>query len=418
MEDRTADNTANQQREECPHLRQLSLDPAPERPLDDPPYFSELRATCPISEVDLGGGKTSWLATGFDDVKAILSDTRFSANPMTPGFPVRGLPGSDHPLVTESMIRQDPPLHTTLRRCVVKYFTPRAVEGYREQVESIVEDHLDALANHPGPVDLVSGFATAIPTTVITRLLGIPIEDAPRFFELTERQTTLSLSKEEMYRTVEEFSALGLEYAALKEADLSDDLLSNIIREQYEVGGITRDQLAALITILIIGGHDTTAGMIGLSIFTLLRRPDQLALLLSGERRWDVAIEELLRVHSVARMGPRRAATEDVTIGEHTFRRGEGVVASIWSANHDETKYARTVWEDFEIPVEKPQHLAFSFGQHQCVGQNLARMELLVALPRIFARFPNMRLIDPEIAHLSYRDDRAFFSLKELNVTL
>ncbi|MDA3626172.1 cytochrome P450 [Saccharopolyspora sp. WRP15-2] len=418
MEDRTAVEASNDQRGECPHLRQLSLDPAPEQPLDDPPYFGELRATCPISQVDLGGGTISWLATRFDDVKAILSDTRFSANPMTPGFPVRGLPGSDHPMVADSMIRQDPPLHTTLRRCVVKYFTPRAVEGYRDQVEAIVDDHLNALAEQSGPVDLVSQFALAIPTTVITRMLGIPIEDAPRFFELTERQTTLSLSKEEMYRNVEEFRALGLEYAALKEANPSDDLLSNIIREQYEVGGITRDQLAALITILIIGGHDTTAGMIGLSIFTLLKRPDQLALLLSGERRWDIAIEELLRVHSVARMGPRRAATEDVTIGEHTFRQGEGVVASIWSANHDESKYARTTWEDFEIPTEKPQHLAFSFGQHQCVGQNLARMELMVALPRIFARFPDMQLTDPEVSHLSYRDDRAFFSLKELAVTL
>ncbi|MEV0084840.1 cytochrome P450 [Saccharopolyspora sp. NPDC050642] len=418
MEDRTAVEVTSEQRGECPHLRQLSLDPAPERPLDDPPYFSELRATCPISQVDLGGGKTSWLATRFDDVKAILSDNRFSASPMTPGFPVRGLPGSNHPMVADSMIRQDAPLHTTLRRCVVKYFTPRAVEGYREQVETIVDDHLDALAAQPGQADLVSQFALAIPTTVITRLLGIPIEDAPRFFDLTERQTTLSLSQEDMYRTVEEFRALGLEYAALKEANPSDDLLSNIIREQYEVGGITRDQLAALITILIIGGHDTTAGMIGLSIFTLLKRPDQLALLLSGERRWDVAIEELLRVHSVARMGPRRAATEDITIGEHTFRQGEGVVASIWSANHDESKYARTTWEDFEIPAEKPQHLAFSFGSHQCVGQNLARMELMVAVPRIFARFPDMKLVDPEVTHLSYRDDRAFFSLKELNVTL
>ncbi|WP_370936099.1 cytochrome P450 [Amycolatopsis sp. cg13] len=414
MEERT---TAASQ-EGCPHLRELSLDPAPERPLDDPPYFGDLRSGCPISEVDLGGGKTSWLATRFDDVKAILSDTRFSANPHTPGFPVRGLPGSDHPLVADSMIRQDPPLHTTLRRCVVKYFTPRAVESYRPQVEEIVDRHLDALSAGSGQADLVSQFALAIPTTVITQMLGIPIEDAPRFFDLTERQTTLSLSQEEMYRTVEEFRALGLEYAALKEANPADDLLSHIIREQYEAGGITRDQLAALITILIIGGHDTTAGMIGLSIYTLLRRPDQLALLRSGERSWDVAIEELLRVHSVARMGPRRAATEDITIGSHTFRKGEGVVASIWSANHDESKYARTTWEDFEIPVERPQHLAFSFGPHQCVGQNLARMELRVVLPRIFARFPAMKLMDPEVTHLSYRDDRAFFSLKELNVTL
>lgn len=403
---------------QCPHLRALTLEPSPERPLDDPEYFAELRGQCPVSEVSVGPDVNAWMVTRFDDVKAVLGDLRFSSNPTKPGFPVVGLPGSDHPQVTQGMLRQDPPLHTKLRRVVVRFFTPRAVEGYREQVTAIIDEHIDRLATLPQPVDLISEFALSIPTTVITQLLGVPIEVAPRFHDLTERLTTLSLSREEMYQVVDEFRDFSLELADQKAANPADDLLTWIIKEQAEVGGLTRDQLAALITSLVVGGHDTTAGMIGLSALTLLKRPDQLALLNDGSRDWSVAIEELLRVLSVARMGPRRAALEDVEVGGQLVRQGDGVIASIWSANHDESKFERTHWDEFEIPTTKPKHLAFSFGPHQCAGQNLARLELMLALPRLFERYPNMRLVEPDLTRLDYRSDRAFFGLKHLLVEL
>ncbi|MEV6233903.1 cytochrome P450 [Saccharopolyspora shandongensis] len=403
--------------EACPHLRQLSFTPPADRPLDDPEYFGELRR-CPVGEIGLGPDMKAWMFTKFDDVKAVLGDTRFSANPTTPGFPVRGLPGGGHPISVNGMLRVDAPLHTKLRRVVTRYFTPKAVEGYRRRVTEIIDEHLERLPDLPQPLDLVSEFALSIPTTVITDLLGIPIETAPRFHELTDLMTNLVLPLDEMHEVVEEFAELSLQIADQKAKNPGDDMLTKILEEQEAVGGLTRIQLASLVTSLIVGGHDTTANMIGLSVLTLLKRPDQLALLRNGERDWDVAVEELLRVLSVARMGPRRAATEDIDVNGHVVRAGEGVIASIWSANHDESNFERTRWADFAIPETKPQHMAFSFGSHQCLGQSLARLELAIAVPKIFERYPEMKLVDPALANLSYREDRAFFGLKELLVTL
>lgn len=403
---------------ECPRLRQYSLVPPAERPLDEPAYFGELRGECPISQVGVGPEHQAWLFTRYDDVKQILSDTRFSSSPVTPGFPLHGVPGSDNSTAVSTMIRSDAPEHLRLRRMVTKDFNPKAVESYRDFVTKTIDARIEALADLPQPLDFIDSFALAVPSSVISKILGVPLEEEDRFQELTERLTTLSLTREQQYAVVNEFSEFCDEIVKLKEAHPSDDLVTRLTHEQLHTGQLTKEQLAGFIHMLVAAGHDTTAGMFGLSVLTLLKFPEQLAMLKSGEREWEHAVEELVRMHTVVRMGPRRAATEDIEVGGQLVRKGEGVIASILSANHDAEAFGPSGFADFSVPEQRPTHLGFGFGPHQCIGQTLARLELNYGLPRLFERYPEMRLEDENVHSLRYREDRAFFGLRELNVRL
>jgi cytochrome P450 len=402
----------------CPHLRKYSLTPPEDRPLDEPDYFGELRRESPASTVTLGESGSSWLFTAYEDVKAILADTRFSSSPLTPGFPLEGAPGSDSPVAVTTMIRSDPPVHTRLRRMVAKDFMPKAVEGYRDFVCATIDARIESLASLPQPLDLIDSFALAVPSDVISKILGVPEEDEVMFQELTERMTTLSLTRDEQYQVIGEFAEFCDRLIALKQSDPADDLMTRLTHEQLLTGELTRDQLAGFIIMLVSAGHDTTAGMFGLSVLTLLKHPDQLELLRTGARSWDSAVEELVRIHTVVRMGPRRAATEDIQVGDTLVRKGEGVIASILAANHDESQFGPSGFAEFSIPEEKPKHLGFGFGPHQCVGQNLARLELGYGLPRLFERYPDLRLADDDITRLRFREGRAFFGIRELRVHL
>lgn len=402
----------------CPHLRQFTLAPPVERPLDEPDYFGELRTQCPVSKVKLSETKEAWLFTKFDDVKAVLSDPRFSSESSREGFPIEGQPGGLHPVNVGMFIRQDPPFHTTLRRMVVPAFTPKAVADAAEFIEKAIVARLDALAALPQPVDLVEAYAIAIPSDVIARIMGVPATETERFQQLTERLVTITLTPEELDEAMDAFIAFCDEMIALKRAEPGDDLITQLMTERLDTGEIDRDRLLGFIILLVLGGHDTTGGMIALGIFTLLKHPDQLALLRSGQRSWGVAVEEMLRIHSVARSGPRRVASEDLEVNGFQVRAGEGVIPSVLAANHDGEKYGPSRFRDFTIPEERPRHLAFGFGPHQCIGQNLARVEVAVAVERILERYPSMRLVDDRVENVQVRKDRGFWGLRELLVDL
>jgi cytochrome P450 len=396
--------------------RQYTLAPSTESPLDEPRYFTELRAQCPVSKVAVGEQSDVLLFTRYDDVKTILSDVRFSSNPLTPGFPFHGAPGADSPIIASTMIRQDPPQHTKLRRMIAKDFIPKAVEGYREFVTTTIDEHLDAMADMPWPLDFVEAFALSVPSAVISKILGVPQADEHGFQELTERVTTLTLTRDEQLAVVDEFTEYCYKLIELKETHPGDDLMTKLTYERLHTGELSRVELAAYIQMLVSAGHDTTAGMFGLSVLTLLHFPEQLRLLMSGERSWTVAVEELIRQHTVVRMGPRRAATEEIEVGGQVVRKGQGVIASILSANHDEAEFGPASFADFSVPEAKRGHLGFGFGPHQCIGQSLARLELGCGLPAIFARYPHLRLVERDLTALEFREGRAFFGLRKLLV--
>jgi cytochrome P450 len=316
------------------------------------------------------------------------------------------------------MIRQDPPRHTKIRKMMAKDFIPRAVESYRPWIQATVDEHLDRLAVLPQPLDFIEAFALSVPSAVISKILGVPKEDEPLFQDLTERATTLSLTRDEMYAVIDEFTEYTYKLIDLKEAHPADDLMTKLTFERVHTGEMSREELASQIQMLVSAGHDTTAGMFGLSVLTLLTYPEQLELVRSGQRTWEITIEELIRQHTVVRMGPRRAATEDIEVNGTLIRKGQGVIASILSANHDEELFGPSTFADFSIPETKRNHLGFGFGVHQCIGQSLARLELLCGLPALFQRYPDIKLVETDLTGLQFREARAFFGLRKLLVTL
>lgn len=383
-------------------------------PMAPPTAFSVMRDSDPVSKVTLGDGTVVWLLTRYADVRAVLADPRFSSVTTRPGFPIYGLPGRDTPEFARSIIRRDRPEHMRLRRLATKEFMPKQVRKHEADVFRIVTEHLDALETKGPPGDFVEGFAMSVPSTVISLLLGIPQEDHAVFQDATQRLTSRHGSVDDVADALVRLNGYMLELADVKEKDPRDDVLSRLVRQRVE-GNLTRDEVASYATLLVSAGHDTTAGALALSILTLLERPHHLARLKDDPSLWDVAVEELLRYHSVVRGGPRRLALEDAEVGGQLIREGEGVMVSIWAANHDDRQFDTADRIEIER-ANAESHLAFGFGSHQCMGQSLARLEMRIGLSEVFRRFPDLA-VDGDVAALPFRKDTTNYGLHAMPLT-
>jgi pentalenic acid synthase len=246
------------------------------------------------------------------------------------------------------------------------------------------------LAQGP-PAELVSAFALPVPSMVICLLLGVPYSDH-EFFEEQSRRMLRSGSAEEFEDAREQLENYLAELISGKERKPGEGLLDDLIDDQLRTGTLTREDLVTFALILLIAGHETTSNMISLGTFTLLEHPDQLAQLRADESLMPAAVEELLRFLSIAD-GMVRVATEDIEVGGRTIRADDGVVFANSTINRDGTAYASP--DDLDWHRSARHHVAFGFGIHQCLGQNLARAEMEIALRSLFARIPDLRLAVP-----------------------
>lgn len=199
-----------------------------------------------------------------------------------------------------------------------------------------------------------------------------------------------------------------------KESAPGDDLFGRQIDRQRQEGAVDHEGLVSLAFLLLTAGHETTANMISLGVVGLLTHPEQLTLVKADPGRTPMAVEELLRYFSIADGVTSRLATEDVELGGVRIRAGEGVVVSGLSANWDPAVFANPG----ELDVERGarHHLAFGFGPHQCLGQNLARMELRIVFDTLFRRIPGLRLAVP-LEELPFKSDAVIYGVHELPVT-
>jgi cytochrome P450 len=206
------------------------------------------------------------------------------------------------------------------------------------------------------------------------------------------------------------------ELISRKLAAPADDLLSRLASEQIQTGQMTQQELVKLISLLLLAGHETTANMIALGTLALLRHPDQLTQLRNADDPTLVAraVEELLRYLSIIHTGLRRLALADIEISGQVIRAGEGLIIPIESANRDETVFPRAGVLD--IHRNARQHIAFGFGVHQCLGQQLARMELQIIYTTLYRRIPTLALaVDPD--DISFKHDGLVYGVHELPVT-
>ncbi|GAB2483311.1 cytochrome P450 [Nocardiopsis aegyptia] len=370
-------------------LTTMPTERRPGCPFDPPPELADARRHSPISRFTFANGKPGWVVTGYDLVRSVLADTRFSSRKEF----MRHHPTIDYgdiqvpPAPPGEFLLMDEPQHGRYRKPLVGKFTVRRMRQLAERVERITADRLDAMEQAGPPTDLVTAFAKPIPAIVICELLGVPYEDRDFFQDRIDTFLGGEVSDEVLTEAYTGVQAYLAELVAAKRANPTDDILSDLTD-----GDLTDEELKGMALILLTAGFDTTANMLALGTFALLENPAQLAALRADPGLVDGAVEELLRYLSV---GAKfyRTALEDVELGGVTIGAGDPIVLSLSTANRDPEHFPEP--DALDLRRRNGGHLAFSHGIHQCLGQQLARVELRVALPALFDRFPTLRLAVP-----------------------
>jgi cytochrome P450 len=388
-------------------------------PMHPPTEYAPLRSRCPISRVTMPDGQQAWLITKYEHARALLVDRRVSSDRTHPAYPLvsnvdRKLLQNQIYLTRLSLIGMDPPTHTAQRQMVITEFSVRSVHAMRPQIKQIVDECVDDMLACGRPVDLVQKLSLAVASQVICELLGVPYADRAVFQERTKvlnrRASTLQQS---MAAANELYTYLDALVTA-KEAAPGDDLLGRLIVKNRKTDTLDHGAVVGMATLLLQAGHETTANMISLGTVALLEHPTQLAELRADPELVPQAVEELLRYFSISDAATARVAIEDIEIGGETIRAGEGIVVAGMAANWDDGVFAEP--ERLDIHRSARHHLAFGFGMHQCLGQNLARLELEIVFETVFRRIPDLRLAVPA-AELPYKDDAFIYGLYEVPVT-
>jgi cytochrome P450 len=384
-------------------------------PFSPPAEYTELQERAPVSRVTLPTGATAWVLTRHADIRAMLTDPRFSSDRANPGFPVL-VEGQNRVAATfpPSLISMDPPVHGPARRAVVGEFTVRRMEALRPRIQQIVDEYLDLMLAGPRPADLVQALSLPVPSRVICELLGVPYADHDFFQSRSSALLRRSTPLEERMRARDELRSYLDELVSRKERIPADDLLGRQVAKRREDGAAGHSDLVGLALLLLIAGHETTANMISLGTLALLEHPDNIAAIREDPGKTPGAVEELLRYFTIAELAASRVATEDVEIGGVLIRAGEGVVALGSSANRDPEAFDHP--DELDIGRGARHHVAFGFGPHQCLGQNLARTELQIVFDTLFRRVPGLRLA-ASVRDLPFKDDGAIYGLYAFPVT-
>ncbi|WP_157245688.1 cytochrome P450 [Nonomuraea typhae] len=360
----------------------------------------------PIGKVRVQTDDEAWYVAKYDLARQMLAETRFSSE-VNGGFAGTPLHKSDAP--PGMFIQMDAPRHTRIRRLLTGRFTLQRMNRLRPRIEQIVADQLDHLEKQPRPVDLVEHFALPVPSLVICELLGVPYSDRKHFQEYSAKFLHADTTRAELEQADAEIGAYLFGLIAAKRAQPGDGLLDDLLDTD-----LSDEELAGAAVLLLIAGHETTANMLGLGTLLLLERPDQLALVRDDPEVVKTAVDEMLRYLSVVDTGLFRRASEDITLGDVTIPEGDFAVVTIAAANRDPV-----LCEDpdtFDVTRPRTHHLAFGFGPHQCLGQNLARLEMEIAYPALLNRLPGLRLAVP-MEEVPTRDDMFIYGVYRMEVT-
>jgi cytochrome P450 len=372
-------------------------------PFAPPPGVMALADSTPLSRVRIWDGSTPWLITGHEEVRELFSDPRVSVDDRVPGFPHwnEGMLSTVHKR-PRSVFTADGEEHTRFRRMLSKPFTFKRVEGLRPTIQQVTDESIDAMLAGPQPADVVGAIALPVPSVVISQLLGVPYEDA----EMFQHHANVGLAR---YATGEDTlkGAMSLHkyLAQLVESKMenpAEDAVSDLA-ERVKAGELSVKEAAQLGTGLLIAGHETTSNMIGLGVLALLENPDQMAVIRDAEdpKILANAVEELLRYLSIIQNGQRRVAVD-------------GIIIDLAPANWD----AQAFTEPDRLYLHRSgadRNVAFGYGRHQCVGQQLARAEMQIVFATLFRRVPTLALAIP-FEDVPFKDDRLAYGVYELPV--
>lgn len=297
---------------------------------------------------------------------------------------------------TTSLIFNDPPYHTVVRKLIAGAFTPRKLAEMEPVIEGIVARLLDRI-EEKGEIDMIADFAMVLPTEIISLMLGVPEEHRARLrsYSLAILGALDPVVPPERLaagnRAVVEFGEILADLIAHRRKNPGGggqgEVLESLIFGEHEGRRLTEAELIQNCIFLLNAGHETTTSLVGNSVGLLLAHPDQHRLLREEPGLIGSAVEEFLRVESPLQIG-NRLAGEDIDLGDAVIRKGTFIHTSIAGANRDPAVFADP--DRFDIRREPNRHIAFITGIHVCLGASLARIEGRIALGELVRRFPNL----------------------------
>ncbi|KAH7351171.1 cytochrome P450 55A1 [Rhexocercosporidium sp. MPI-PUGE-AT-0058] len=361
--------------------------------------YAHLRATDPVSQVELFDGSLAWLIVKHKDICAVLTDERLSKQRNRPGFPELSAGGKEAAKNKPTFVDMDPPQHMQQRGMVESIFTKQHIDNMRPQIQETVNSLLDKMIAEGGsePFDSVEKFALPVPSYTIYSILGVPLVDLPKLTNFAAIRSNGSGTATEASNA----NAALLSYMdSLVTARLSEpkaDLISLLVKEQLIPGHLTQADVVQIAFLLLVAGNATMVSMIALGVVTLLEHPDQLESLKQDPEKWTAPfVEELCRFHTASALATKRVAKEDVVYGGKLIKAGEGIIAATQSGNRDEEVFGETADQfDMKRVRGSEEALGYGWGPHRCVAEWLARAELEIVFATLWKKLPNLKLAIP-----------------------
>jgi cytochrome P450 len=367
----------------------------------------------PLLRFTYPDGHIGWVVTGQELARAVLADTRFSARAELKRVPVQR-PGAESflgvPTLPGWFIDMDPPEHARYRRLLAGYFTNRKMKSFQPRVESIIRTNLASMERLGCPVDLMAAFARPTAVQVLCELLGVPYDEYNALRSHRETLFSLEASPEDGAHALRTLTDFVASLARQKAGAPGCDLLSGLANDT----DLTVDDIAGVGVLMLTAGHDTVASMLATGTTALLLNRGVLHDFDWSDSSVNTLIEELLRYLSIFHLGVPRTSLVDVPLAGKVIQAGEAVTVAIPSANQDLTRYTNP--RSLNCARAEGGNVAFGHGIHQCLGQNLARLEMRLCYPALFQRFPGLRLAAPA-EDITVTQDGAIYSVRELPVT-
>ncbi|KDN23692.1 cytochrome P450 [Amycolatopsis rifamycinica] len=385
-------------------------------PYQPAPAYLPLAGQKPLAQVALYDGRRVWAITSRDVARRLLIDPRISSDRTNPAWPMMfasiAATVSDAQQkvmkIVTALVGVDGAVHNARRKLLIPSFTTRRINALRPRIQAIVDRQLDELVAAGPPADLIAAFAGPVPVTILYRLMGIPDGDH-EYFEKTSHQLAAGPDANAAY---DELMAYMDRLIAEKRRNPGDSVLDDLLAERGTEGGVDEELISTLV-LQVAGGHGTTGTMISLSTFVLLQNPERLAELRADPSLLPTAVDELLRVLSIPD-GVSRLAVDDIEVEGATIRKGDGVFFITSLINRDENVHEEPDALGWHRTTAR-DHVSFGFGAHQCLGQNLARVTMEIALGRLLERLPGLRLAVPA-AEIPFNPTAGFQVLTELPV--
>lgn len=380
------------------------------------PLYQKLRSTHPVH---LDGHMGCWVVTQYADVVKALANRDFSSERTMHGVAVRDPQWQElQPLferISLLMFYSDPPRHTKIRSLMSKALSARMVEQWRPHIQQVVDEYLD-LVQDKGQMDVIADLAFPLPARIITDMLGIRPQERVQFrtwsadlADFLGNPPSLAQCKR-LDQSMQQFMAYFRPLVARQYAHPQNDLIGALVQAEERGVVLTEDEVLVNCIGLLVGGHETTANLIGNGLLALLRHPEALQLLRMNPQLIESAVEEFLRYDCPVQF-MARVARQTTEIGGKKIYKGQSVMLMLGAANRDPLQFPDP--ERLDICRQENRHLAFGHNIHFCIGAALARLEAQIAIATVLRRMPQLHLTP---GPLQWRENLSFHGLKTLSV--